>query len=455
MTSSDRAVRIVEVQPFFSTEHPDGAFSFGASTINGLTLAHVRVRVADRQGREADGWGAIFLSHLWAFPGAIGSSEFVDALMRDLVSAFAGRLAGSDLHGHPIEHFLAIQPELAGIARRTAAARQFEQTIPDLFNLVALSPIDAALHDAFGKLHAASVYDTLGPDWLSLDLAMVLGTDPAGRTLDSFFRIKPAASVPVAHTVGALDPLTPAEARDHAIAPLSEWIDRHGVHAFKVKLKGKDIEWDVSRLLDVFSIALAATPGPENVRLFGDLNEQGPSVAYVDELLHRLHAASPAAYAALDALEQPGSRSLPDDARFDGISSRKPIVLDEGLTSLDTIDRAVALGWNGVALKTCKTQSLMILAMAKAALAGLHISVQDLTNPGIALLQSAGLAARLPVILPFENNARQYYPHTSDPEATVHPEMFSPVDGRLPTGWLTSPGFGYDTTRIPRDIFQN
>jgi L-alanine-DL-glutamate epimerase-like enolase superfamily enzyme len=454
MTANDRAVRIIEIEPHFSSEHPDGTFAFGAATMNDLTLAHVRARVQDRAGNEADGWGAIFLSHQWAFPGPSPDAATKDALMRDLLGAYGNRLAGSDTFGHPIDHFLALQPELPGIAFRVATEHGISQPVPDLFGLVALSPIDAAIHDAYGKLHGVSTYDTLGPDWFATDLASVLGPSFGGRSLAEFVRPAPAAFVPVAHTDGALDPLTPGDVTATTIASLTEWIARGGVYAFKVKLKGKDLDWDVARLADVHEAATQALGAHQKLRIFGDLNEQGPSVAYIVELLDQLAANAPDVFAALDALEQPASRHLTDDAAFGDIAHRVPIVLDEGLTSLETIDRAVALGWNGIALKTCKTQSLMLLALAKATGMGLHISVQDLTNPGIALLQSAGLAARLPVTLPFESNARQYYPNTSAPEAAVHPEMYHLRDGRVPTAWLTGPGLGFDTGRFDRAIFR-
>jgi hypothetical protein len=32
--------------------------------------------------------------------------------------------------------------------------------------------------------------------------------------------------------------------------------------------------------------------------------------------------------------------------------------------------------------------------------------------------------------------------------------MYAPVDGRIPTGWLTGAGFGYDISRIDREIFR-
>src|SRR5690606_29674754 len=120
------------------------------------------------------------------------------------------------------------------------------------------------------------------------------------------------------------------------------------------------------------------------IRIFGDLNEQGPSMAYILSLIEGVRERSPEAFAALDALEQPAKRDMGEDAPFVGdAAAQVPIVLDEGLISLASIDRAVELGWNGIALKACKTQSLTLLAIAKARGMGLHISVQDLTNPGI------------------------------------------------------------------------
>jgi L-alanine-DL-glutamate epimerase-like enolase superfamily enzyme len=164
---------------------------------------------------------------------------------------------------------------------------------------------------------------------------------------------------------------------------------------------------------------------------------------------------SPEAFAALDALEQPARRDLGEGAACVGeAAARVPIVLDEGLVSLAAIDRAVELGWNGIALKTCKTQSLMLLAIAKARGLGLQISVQDLTNPGIALLQSVALASRLPEIRPMETNQRQYFPRTSAPEAVVYPEIFTVRNGQVPASGLTGPGNGFDVARIGRDVFR-
>jgi L-alanine-DL-glutamate epimerase-like enolase superfamily enzyme len=448
-------MRVIEVEPFFSVEHPAGTFAFGASTAGNLTLAHVRARVEDRQGRAADGWGAIFLSHPWAFPGPEPAPERKDALMRALAIDYGARLAGSDQWGHPIDHFLAIEPELAVIAARVAEGHDITVPIPPLFSLVSLSPIDAAIHDAYGNLHGASSYDLLGTDDLDWDLSRVLGSDYVGRYPAQALRRAPVACVPISHTVGATDPLTAANAGEGTIAPLEEWVRRDGVRSFKVKLKGADLGWDIARLVDVYRVARSVLPEGA-VRIFADLNEQAPSVDYMHAWLDGVEREDPAASAALDAVEQPLSRHLGDGApSLASVSARIPVVLDEGLTGLDAIDHALALGWSGIALKTCKTQSLMLLALARTVRDGIHVSVQDLTNPGIALLHSAGLAARLPVTRPLEANSRQYYPRTSDPEAAVHPGLYAVHDGQIATASLDGPGLGYWIERIQRDIFRH
>ncbi len=453
--STQTAVRIVAVEPHFTLETPAGEFAFGAGTAGALTLAHVRVRVADTTGAEADGWGAIFLSHPWAFPTTEVSAEDKDALMRGIVEALGDHLAGQDATGHPLDHFLAVEPELAGIAAKVAEAQGVRVPVPPMCTLVCLSPIDAAVHDAYGKLLGVNAFEALGPDHVSWDLSRVLGDDFAGKYLPEYLRETPVASLPVWHTVGGTDPLTADEARDTAVAPLTEWIENDGLFAFKVKLKGKDLAWDIARLVNVFELARESGKAAGEIRLFGDLNEQGPSLQYIHDLASGVRERSPEAFAALEALEQPDRRELGDEAMPLGeVAAEVPIALDEGLVSLAAIDRAVELGWNAVCLKTCKTQSLMLLALAKASALGLGVTVQDLTNPGISLLQSLAFASRLPETMPIETNQRQYYPVTSTPEAEVWPEAFRVVDGRVAVPDLAGPGLGYDVSRVDRDIFR-
>lgn len=450
------AVRIIEVEPIFSVERSGGAFGFGAATIGNLTFAHVRVAIESRDGRNAEGWGAILLSWPWAFPGDASHGARKDALMRALIVEYGKMLAGRREHGHPIDHFLAIEPELERISTVVATTLGIVAPVPPLCALVSYSPIDAAIHDAYGNLHNTNSFDTLTRDHLEWDLSRVLGVAFAGKYPADYLRPVPVRRVPIAHTVGTLDPVGPEEASEGAIPPLTSWIQREAPFAFKVKLKGKDLDWDVQRLVDVHGVAANAWRRNDDIVLYGDLNEQAPSKEYIVELLDRLEGNHQTVYRALDMLEQPMKREFSGDPpNLANVSARVPIVLDEGLVSLGTIDRALELGWGGIALKTCKTQSLMMLSVPKATEAGMHISVQDLTNPGLALVQSVGIASRLQVTRPFETNVQQYFPEASVPEAEVFPRAFHADGGEVMTAGLTAPGLGYRIAENRRQIFRS
>lgn len=454
-TRGARAVRIMEVEPHFSVEEAGGAFGFGAASAGDMTLAHVRVAIEGRDGKTAEGWGAILLSWPWSFPGDSPDGATKDALMRTLVATYGEALEDARDYGHPIDHFLRMEPELDRIAAVVASDMGISGSVPPLCALVSYSAIDAAIHDAYGMLLDTNSFNTLTADHLGWDLSRVLGAGFAGKYPANYLRPKPVERVPVEHTVGGFDPLTPDEAQEGAIPPLTQYIAEEAPYAFKVKLRGLDLDWDVNRLVEVHDIAARQRNRRDDIVLFGDLNEQGPSKAYIVELLDRLERDHAAVYRALDALEQPMKRDFSGNSPdFADVSARVPIVLDEGLTSLVAIDRALELGWGGVALKTCKTQSLMMLAIPKAAERGMHISVQDLTNPGIALVQSVAMASRLPVTRPLETNVQQYFPASSVPEAAVFPTIFHVEGGEVATEGIDGAGLGFRIAENSREIFR-
>ena len=77
------------------------------------------------------------------------------------------------------------------------------------------------------------------------------------------------------------------------------------------------------------------------------------------------------------------------------------------------------LGWTGVALKTCKTQTGALLSACWAKQHGMTLMVQDLTNPRLAMIPHVQLAAHIGTIMGVECNAMQFYPDASAAEAKV------------------------------------
>ncbi|MGQ9556062.1 MAG: enolase C-terminal domain-like protein [Anaerolineae bacterium] len=288
------------------------------------------------------------------------------------------------------------------------------------------------------------------------DLSWYLGKDYQGLYPSQFLRPKYAERVPIFHLVGGLDKLTRAELDDSDPNDglpncLQDWIERDGLYCLKVKLRGNDLDWDVERLLAVDAIAakVLAKQGRDTWCLSADTNEVCASPDYIIEMMARVKAESASAYKRVLYIEQPTARDLraaPHDMH--ALAKVVPVLADESLYDDEMFDLAIALGWSGPALKACKGQSHTILWLAKAAKLGLPYSIQDLTNPGLALLQSVGLAARSYPIMGVEYNSRQYFPWLSPQVRRAHPQAFTVVDGEVSTASLRGPGLGFRMAEI-------
>src|SRR4029077_17095472 len=108
------------------------------------------------------------------------------------------------------------------------------------------------------------------------------------------------------------------------------------------------------------------------------------------------------------------------------------------------------LGWTGVALKTCKTQTGALLSLCWAKAHGMDVMVQDLTNPMLAQIPHVLLAAHAGTIMGVETNAMQFYPQASHCEEQIHPGLYRRRDGQIDLSTLRGPGFGYRLKEIER-----
>jgi L-alanine-DL-glutamate epimerase-like enolase superfamily enzyme len=457
MLNSD--IRVLEAEPYFSVEMPREPMKFGSSIMKDVTFCHVRARVENRLGKVADGWGAILLSDYWAFPTSRIDHATKDEAMRRVTDAICRRVVSQPQFGHPIDFFWNLESELAAINSSICQEIRLAEPMPLLGALVCASPLDAALHDAFGMVNAISSYASYGPDFVEHDLGKYLGAEFRGRYLSEFVRPEFAPTVPIFHLVGGLDALcgsdvATGESKASSATLLDQWIRRDGLYCFKIKLRGTDLDWDLDRIVSVYRIA-REVKGSGDLHLSADPNELCESPEYMVELLRRLREKEPGAYDALLYVEQPTEREL-GDHRFDmrGVAALKPVVVDESLTSLKDMDLALELGWSGVALKTCKCHSMDLLVAVRCEALHIPYTIQDLTNPGLSLLHSVGLGARLHPLMGVEANSRQYYPNSSNPERAVHPGIVHVKNGVAHTGTLRGNGLGYQINRIHRPIFQ-
>ena len=136
------------------------------------------------------------------------------------------------------------------------------------------------------------------------------------------------------------------------------------------------------------------------------------------------------------------------------VAKLKPVIIDESLTSLEDFKLAMEYGWSGIALKSCKCLSSDLIFIPLAELSGIPYTVQDLTNPSIALIESVGLAARIHTIKGVEANSRQFFPQANEPESKVHPQLYTVRNGVAKTVSLVGTGLGFQIEKIDRDIFR-
>ena len=136
------------------------------------------------------------------------------------------------------------------------------------------------------------------------------------------------------------------------------------------------------------------------------------------------------------------------------VSGRKPLFLDESAHDWRLVQLGRELGWSGVALKTCKTQTGALLSACWARAHGMSLMVQDLTNPMLAQIPHVLLAAHAGTIMGVETNAMQFYPDASRPEAAVHPNLYQRRQGKVQLASLRGPGFGYRLPEIRRELPQ-
>ena len=228
---------------------------------------------------------------------------------------------------------------------------------------------------------------------------------------------------------------------------LADWIKRDGLKCLKVKLRGNDERWDYERLVKVGQIALRH----DVYWLTADFNCTVTDPSYVNEILDRLMLEHPRIYGMILYVEQPFPYDLErNQIDVRSVSARKPLFMDESAHDWHLIRLGRKLGWTGVALKTCKTQTGALLSLCWAKAHGMTLMVQDLTNPMLAQIPHLLLAAHAGTIMGVETNSMQFYPEASLPEAEVHPGAYSRREGMVDISTVRGPGFGYRIGEIKR-----
>ena len=448
-------VRIHDVRHSYQDYVYRAPYKFGGRVVDRVTLLNVHCRVTTRNGRTARGFGSMTMGNMWAFPSKTMSYDQTLDAMKALADRIAAITNACTETGHPLDLNHVLEPEYLKAAAEVSAARRLDEPIPKLCTLLVASPFDAAMHDAFGKVHGRNAYGTFGPDLLPGDLSRYLGPAFRGARIDRAILKRPQPRIPLFHSVGGLDPLEAKDVtsplRDGLPETLPEWIAYSGLVRIKIKLSGEDLAWDTQRTLNIDRVAAAAQAG-RGVKQWSyclDFNERCPDVAYVLQCLRDIRAGSRGAFDRILYVEQPTARDLRGNRHnvMHEASKLRPVVIDESLTDLESLLLAREMGYTGVALKACKGQSQAMLMAAAAVKYKMFLCVQDLTCPGASLIHSVGISAHVPAVAGIEANARQYVPAANAPWAARFPGVFDVRDGYVRTAEISGPGLG-----IPDEI---
>ena len=446
----DTDIKVKEVSFDFEDILYRAPYKFGGRVVDRATLLNVTCVVRTVSGREALGFGSMPLGNTWAFPSKVMSYDTTLEAMKKLAGQISLITADYPESGHPIDLNIFLETEYLRAGEELSRKMALAEPLPKLCTLVTASAFDAAIHDAYGKVHSRSCYETYGTDLLSNDLSRYLGPDFKGESLAAYILKQPVAEVPIYHSVGALDPLVEAEVEkpveDGLPESLAEWIPYNGLTHFKVKLNGQDQDWDVERVINIDRVVTESmkTSGREDWKYLLDFNEMCPNVTYLLEALHRIEKATPQGFGRIQCIEQPTARDLQKDRDnlMHEAAKLRPIIIDESLTDLETLLLAREIGYTGAALKACKGQTQAMLMAAAAQKYGMFLSVMDLTCPGASFIHSAGIAAHVPGVTGIEHNSRQYLPAANEKWADRYPGIFNIVDGTIKTVALRKLGLG-------------
>ena len=443
-------VRVEDVQFDYEDYLYRTPIKFGGTVVDRATILNVTCVVRTRDGKTAKGFGSMPLGNVWSFPSrklsyedTLGAMKALTGRIRDLTDAYTGT-------AHPIDVNRDLDPDYFKAATAVQEELRLAEPIPKLCTLVVASPFDAAIHDAFGKVHGRSSYQTYGPEFMTDDLSSYLGPDYKGEYLSEYVSERPKPRMPMYHLVGAVDPILKSDVvkpvGDGLPETLPEWIERDGLTHIKIKLNGEDLDWDVDRVTRVEQAA-APTQARRGVDAWVyslDFNERAPNVEYLLQFLDRLKAESPEGFRRIQYIEQPTARDLSASQphAMDEAARILPVVADESLTDVESLLLAKDRGYNGAALKACKGQSHALLLAVAARKHGMFLCVQDLTCPGASLIHSAGLSAHIPSVQAIEANARQYMPEANRKWEDRFPGLFRVKDGTMETSLLAGPGLG-------------
>lgn len=392
-------------------------FKYGIATLTVVPHLFARVHV-DMDGAKATGVAADSLPPKWFTKDPTTSMQHDIAEMIDVIQAACR-------HGEAIgeaESLFAFWQQLYESQKAWAAARPQEPAYPPLLWNFGVSLVERALIDAVCRAKGCTFHDALQRNLFDIELGTIhselTGTVPA-----EFLPHAPRQQLIARHTIGLVDPLTDAEislaeqVNDGLPQSFAACIRHYGLTHFKIKVGG-NVDEDLQRLARIIAVIETNVTGDYAFTLDG--NEQYKSMDAFRSFWDALSEAHPDFIKRLIFVEQPLHRdiALTEEvgATLKGWPNRPRMIIDESDGSLESLPRALELGYQGTSHKNCKgvfkgIVNACLIAHRRQQAPGqpFLLSGEDLTNIGpVALLQDLAVLAALGVDHA-ERNGHHYY----------------------------------------------
>jgi len=338
----DADVRVVHL----STRIP---FRFGKAELATSPYLFVRVDVT-MDAVRASGISADFLAPEWFMKSTAASWAADLSVLTDIVD---GAVQTALVVGP--------QPSVFELWRRIYEA-QLARAARDGWSVLAagfgVSVVERAVIDAYCRAARTTFGEALRQNTFGIQLDE-LHPELAGVSPSVLIPREPLRSIIVRHTVGLADPLDGGEAGsedDGLPQTLGDAIEAYGLTYFKIKVAGEATA-DRERLERVLEI-VARNCGQE-YRFTVDANEGFGSAEEFREFWSEVHASfSPDVRRRLLFVEQPLRRdvALGDETErvFNTWTGRPPLIIDESDEDTDSVPRALACGYAGASVKSCK-----------------------------------------------------------------------------------------------------
>jgi len=292
-----------------------------------------------------------------------------------------------------------------------------EHSVPPLLAQLGVALMERTVLDGLCRSLGSPLHQVVAENHLGIELGKV-HSSLEGIEVASFYDRAPLSASRARHTIGLADPLSDSDIpesdriEDGLPHSLISNIRHYGLSHFKLKLCG-DLEADRGRLRELTD--LFSGEAPEDYQVTIDGNEQYRNIEEFRDHFEA-HRADPEIAPLFDHLlfvEQPIHRdhALDDSVKagFENWGDAPGVIIDESDESVDSLSRALKLGYVGTSHKNCKGIVKSLVNRVLIDKVGGVMSCEDLANLGpVALLQDLAMTSLLG-ISHVERNGHHYF----------------------------------------------